>query len=163
MFEKGVNTIGVILFLLIGAVCIMHGGILATIIVYINIIINVCVLPIIAIQIIAPKAVGIKIGIVMNIAGQYTINTKAYDEFVRVYEERLSTLQFWVIIIVFVSWMALFILNGYTKLSVLVLVVSLCGEIGKYRIYKKIKDNKTIWSAASYIIEMKKAFGNITK
>lgn len=153
-----------LLMLSIGSVCILKIGGPASIVVIIvyctmTFILSLGVLA----QIAKPGDVGMQMGIVRGSDNSPTIDLKIYDEYTYEYEHRMSSIWFWVFAPLALAWPIVFLMGGFTKIAYISLASIVFAEIGKYRVYKAIKDNKQTWGAAAYINEIRNFFDKKVK
>jgi hypothetical protein len=99
-------------------------------------------------QIFYPERAGMRIGLYTDKNDQRKMSMEKYEEFTGLYEIRLSSIIFWVSCLILLSWIVVFLVAGIEILAYIIAVLTLLAEIGKYRMYKAIKDNKTAWEAA---------------
>lgn len=141
--------------------CILKiGGLTATIAVIIYcILLGLTIIGILE-QMFNPKAVGKRLGIKTDLkTGKASIDMSRYDQFIDRYEHRFSNIWFWLDIPIAMSWIVIFLVGGFPIISYMTPGVYMCSEIGRYRIYKIVKDNKTAWGAAAYVNEIQNFFG----
>ena len=148
-----------IAMLSISAVCILEiGGMvgMAVIVLYCIMLFIFCLTVIT--HILHPKLIGMQIGIIKGPDGNATIDLKLYDQYTYTYEHRLSLIWFWLFIPLTLAWPIIFLFAGFTKLAYIALASIISSEIGKYRVYRAIKENKTAWGGAAYINEIRNFF-----
>ena len=144
-----------IIFLAIAAPCILYvKGPIAVIFIVLYCI--GAVLPAIGLfsQIFYPKRAGMHIGFYTDKSDQRKMSMEKYEEFISAYETRFSPIVFWVSCLILLAWIAVFLVARIEILAYAIIALTLLSEIGKYRVYKAIKDNKTAWGAAMYINEI---------
>lgn len=150
-----------VLTVLIAALCILKiGGLTATVAVVIYcILLGLTALSMIE-QLLKPKAVGIRLGITQDpVNGHMYIDMNKYDQFIETYEHRFSNIWFWVDIPTTMVWVAIFLAGGFSTIAYIIIASYMGLEIGRYEVYKAVKENKDAWVAAMYMNEVKDFFG----
>ena len=109
-------------------------------------------------QIFNPKGTGIQIGLYVDQNGKRQMSMERYDWFINIYEKRYSSPIFWLSCIVALSWLVVFLAAGIEILAYIAVGLTFVAEIGRYKVYKAIKANKTGWGAAMYINEIQNFF-----
>ena len=109
-------------------------------------------------QIVYPKKVGIHVGLYRDESGQQNIDIQKYEELINLYESRFSLVTFWVSCVILLLWGVVLSIAGLKVLLGVVIVLTLVSEIGGYRVYKAVKDNKGTWRIAMYVTEMNRFF-----
>lgn len=162
--DKGSILFYTALMLLIGSVCILEIGGSAGIVVVIIYCVAIFILSLGALaQVVKPGTVGMQMGIIIGADNLPTIDPKIYDEYMHNYEHRMSSIWFWLFAPLALTWPIIFLIGGFTEIAYIALASIIFAEIGKYRLYKAIKDNKQIWAAAAYINEIRNFFNKNVK
>ena len=146
------------------AICILLiGGTIAVIAVVLYcIMIAIGLLGILA-NIFNPETSGMQVGLVKEPDSKLTIDINRYDEFIRLYENRIFSIWFWLSIPVALSWPIVFLTGGFAKTAYASAIFFALGEIAKYQIYRTIKKNKDSWGTAAYINEINNFFNGKKK
>jgi archaellum biogenesis protein FlaJ (TadC family) len=162
--NKGAILFYTLLMLLISSVCILKIGGPAGLVVVIIYCVMIFIISLGTLaQITKPGPVGMQMGIIKNADDLPTIDLKKYDEYIHIYDHRMSSIWFWIFAPLALAWPMLFLIGGFTKIAYISFASIIFAEIGKYRVYKAIKDNKQTWGAAAYINEIRNFFSNNTK
>ena len=114
-------------------------------------------------QLFNPTKHGMGMGVVLEPDGRKGIDLELYDKFVFVYEYRFSNIWFWMAIPIILTWPAIFLVGGFPIAAYIYFAMIIVSEIANYRVYKTIKENKTIWGAAAYINEINNFFNGKKK
>jgi hypothetical protein len=162
--DKGAILFYTALMLLIGSVCILEIGGSASIVVVIIycVMISIVSLGTLA-QVVKPGTVGMQMGITMGADNLPTIDPKIYDKYMHDYEHRMSSIWFWMFALLTLAWPVVFLIGGFIEVAYISLASIVFAEIGKYRLYKAMKDHKQTWAAAAYINEIRNFFNKNVK
>ena len=154
----------VVLLLTATTVCVLIvGGTVATItaVVYATML-TVGLLGIFA-NIFTPKSTGMQIGFVRKPGKSVSVDINLYDNYIYLYDHRMSSIWFWLSLPLALAWPVVFLSGGFTKIACTSFAALILSEIGKYRVYRSIKKNKTGWGAAAYISEIHSFFNEKKK
>ena len=162
--NKGMMLFCTLLMLSIGAICVLKiGGTMGLVVVIIycagTLILSLGSLT----QIANPGTVGMQMGIIKDANNLPAIDLKIYDEYMHTYEHRMSSIWFWLFAPLALAWPIVFLIGGFTEIAYIALASIIFAEIGEYRVYKSIKDNKQTWGAAAYINEIRNFFDENVK
>ena len=147
------------IFLAVAAPCILYvKGTIATIFIVLYCIGAALPATGVLFQIFNAKGTGMRVGLYIDKDGQQKMSMEKYKEFTDAYEIRFSLIAFWVSCVIRFTWIAVFLIAGIEILAYIMAALTLLAEIGKYRVYKAIKDNKTAWGAAMYLNEISSFF-----
>lgn len=144
-----------LILLSIGALCILYiGNTVGTIAIVMYCISAAAAAIGTLLQIFNTTKTRMLVGLYMDQTGEQKMSMERYDEFIKTYEKRFSTLIFWISCLVVVLWPVIFMAAGIEILAYIAIGLSLAGEIGKYKMYKCIKNNNAAWGAGMYVNEV---------
>lgn len=104
-------------------------------------------------QLFDPAVIGMNVGISIE-NGKDTMKMEKYDEYLAKYESKHTSFDYWVSVVIALLWITLLLTAGANLLVYMTIIAIFANEIGKYRVYKCIKENKDSWGAAMYIHEI---------
>jgi hypothetical protein len=149
-----------ILFMVVLTVCILAGGLLASIA-------AIMYGALLSVQIVAfvyslfkIKSTSMAVGV--DRASNSVVMSK-YDAYTKAYEERLKKPTAWIQLAALIYILVLFISQGFWLVAWLFIVYTVLLEILKYAIYLSIVENKTRWGAAAYIVNLQNFLNELPK
>jgi len=147
-----------VVFAVICLFCLFSGNSIATHIYTIAyVLLTLIVIPSYFLMIFTPRKMGMRMSICLDKKGQKDINISVWDTYIKKYENRYSHLSNWINLAAHFSILAMFMIAEIWFVVYLDIICTAVGEVAAWRLYKTIRDNKTTWGAASFLLQIQEA------
>jgi len=105
-----------------------------------------------------PTKMGIRMSICLNKKDQKDIDISVWDAYVEKYENRYSSLHSWIDLAAHLSILAMFMAAEIWFVVYMDIICTAMGEAATWRLYKTIKNKKTMWGAAAFLHDIQESF-----
>ena len=104
-----------------------------------------------------PTRLGMRMSICLNKGDQKDIDISVWDAYIKKYEGRYGHLYSWINLVVHLCILAMFMAAGIWFVVYIDIIYTVIGEAAGWRLYKTIRDNKIMWGAASFLVQIQEA------
>lgn len=110
-----------------------------------------------------PTKMGMRMSIRLNKRGQKDIDISVWDNYIEKYENRYSSLHSWINLAAHLSILAMFMAAEIWFVVCIDIGSAAIVEAGGWRLYKTIKNKKTVWEAAASLRDIQESFKQYKK
>jgi len=105
-----------------------------------------------------PTKTGMRMSICLNKEDQKDIDISVWDTYIKRYEDRYRSLHSWINLAAHLSILAMFMAAEIWFVVYMDIICTAIGEAATWRLYKTIKNKKTIWGAAAFVHSVQEFF-----